>query len=115
MDGSRFPTGIFRVPIYRRPPDLVAPSNSTGPGFPNRGQSLRRTTTGELLPYYDRGDILNGVLDGQHLEICWIRDQMDALTIQIRDRRAYVWKTEPYCTSATMAIMGIRSCRSIAS
>jgi membrane-bound lytic murein transglycosylase A len=55
VDGSRFPTGIFKVPIYRRPRDLVPPLNSTGPGFPNRGQSLRRTSSGQLVPYYDRG------------------------------------------------------------
>jgi membrane-bound lytic murein transglycosylase A len=84
VDGSRFPTGIFKVPIYRRPPDLVPPRNSTGPGFPNRGQSLRRTQSGTLVPYYDRGQILDGALDGQHLEICWIKDQMDALLIQIQ-------------------------------
>ena len=84
MDGSRFPTGIFKVPIYRRPPDLVPPRNSAGPGFPNRGQSLRQTRNGKLLPYYDRGEILDGALDGQHLEICWIKDQMDALLIQIQ-------------------------------
>jgi membrane-bound lytic murein transglycosylase A len=84
VDGSRFPTGIFKVPIYRRPPDLVPPLNSTGPGFPNRGQSLRRTTTGELVRYYDRGEILDGALDGQHLEICWIKEQADALLIQIQ-------------------------------
>src|ERR1700687_3631571 len=84
VDGSRFPTGIFKVPIYRRPPDLVPPLNSTGPGFPNRGQSLRRTPSGELVPYYDRGEILDGALDGQHLEICWIKNQMDALVIQIQ-------------------------------
>jgi membrane-bound lytic murein transglycosylase A len=83
VDGSRFPTGIFKVPIYRRPPDLVPPLNSTGPGFPNRGQSLRRTASGELVPYYDRGEILDGALDGKHLEICWIKDQEDALLIQI--------------------------------
>jgi peptidoglycan lytic transglycosylase A len=84
VDGSRFPTGIFKVPIYRRPPDLVPPLNSTGSGFPNRGRSLRRTTSGELVPYYDRGEILDGALDGQHLEICWIKDQTDALLIQIQ-------------------------------
>ena len=83
VDGSRFPTGIFKVPIYRRPPDLVPPLKSTGPGFPNRGQSLRRTASGELVPYYDRGEILDGALDGQHLEICWIKDQTDAVLIQI--------------------------------
>jgi membrane-bound lytic murein transglycosylase A len=84
VDGSRFPTGIFKVPIYRRPPDLVPPRNSTGPGFPNKGQSLRRTSSGALVPYYDRGEILDGALDGKHLEICWIKNQSDALTIQIQ-------------------------------
>ncbi len=84
VDGSRFPTGIFKVPIYRRPPDLVPPLNAAGPGFPNRGQSLRRTSSGRLVPYYDRGEILDGALDGQHLEICWIKDQTDALLIQIQ-------------------------------
>jgi membrane-bound lytic murein transglycosylase A len=83
VDGSRFPTGIFKVPIYRRPPDLVPPRNSTGPGFPNKGQSLRRTSSGALVPYYDRGQILDGALDGKHLEICWIKNQSDALGIQI--------------------------------
>ncbi len=83
VDGSRFPTGIFKVPIYRRPPDLVPPRNSTGPGFPNKGQSLRRTSSGALVPYYDRGEILDGALDGKHLEICWIKNQSDALVIQI--------------------------------
>ncbi len=84
VDGSRFPTGIFKVPIYRRPPDLVPPPNGKGSGFPNRGQSLRRTPSGQLVPYYDRGEILDGALDGQHLEICWIKDQLDALLIQIQ-------------------------------
>jgi membrane-bound lytic murein transglycosylase A len=83
VDGSRFPTGIFKVPIYRRPPDLVPPRNSTGPGFPNKGQSLRRTAGGALVPYYDRGQILDGALDGKHLEICWIKSQAEALAIQI--------------------------------
>ena len=83
VDGSRFPTGISKVPIYRRPRDLVPPLNSTGPGFPNRGQSLRRTSNGQLVPYYDRGEILDGALDGRHLEICWIKDPTDALAIQI--------------------------------
>jgi membrane-bound lytic murein transglycosylase A len=84
VDGSRVPTGIFKVPIYRRPPDLVPPPHSAGPGFPNRGQSLRRTESGTLVPYYDRGEILNGALDGKHLEICWIKNRSDALTIQIQ-------------------------------
>jgi membrane-bound lytic murein transglycosylase A len=84
VDGSRLPTRIFKVPIYRRPRDLVPPLHAAGPGFPNRRQSLRRTSSGQLVPYYDRGEILDGALDGQHLEICWIKDQMDALLIQLQ-------------------------------
>ena len=84
VDGSRVPTGIFKVPIYRRPPDLVPPLHSAGPGFPNKGQSLRRTDGGTLVPYYDRGEILDGALDGKRLEICWIKNKSDALTIQIQ-------------------------------
>jgi membrane-bound lytic murein transglycosylase A len=37
-----------------------------------------------LAPYYDRADIEDGVLDGQHLEICWLRDPVDLLFIQIQ-------------------------------
>ena len=36
------------------------------------------------MPYYDHGEILDGALDGPHLEICWIKDQTDALLIQIQ-------------------------------
>ena len=115
VDGSRFPTGIFKVPIYRRPPDLVPPRNSTGPGFPNKGQSLRRTSSGALVPYYDRGQILDGALDGKHLEICWIKNQSDALTIQIEgSARVRLEDGAIIYASTTMAITAIRSCRSAA-
>ena len=85
VDGSRVPTGIYHVPIYRRPPDLLSPSgNANATGFPNTGQSLRRDSAGKLVPYYDRGEIEDGALDGKHLEICWIKDPTDALFIQIQ-------------------------------
>jgi peptidoglycan lytic transglycosylase A len=85
VDGSRFPTREFSIPIYRRPPDLLPPAGTpAGAGFPNAGQSLRRDASGQLVPYYDRGEIEDGALDGKHLEICWIRDPTDALFIQIQ-------------------------------
>jgi membrane-bound lytic murein transglycosylase A len=84
VDGSRFPTREFHVPIYRRPPDLLPPAGTPhGAAFPNSGQSLRRDSAGKLVPYYDRAEIEDGALDGKHLEICWIRDPTDALFIQI--------------------------------
>jgi|SRR5579871_145840 len=85
VEGSRFPTREFHVPIYRRPPDLLPPAGTpAGTGFPNTGQSLRRDASGKLVPYYDRAEIEDGALDGQHLEICWIRDPTEALFIQIQ-------------------------------
>jgi membrane-bound lytic murein transglycosylase A len=84
VEGSRFPTQEFTVPLYRRPPDLVA-DGATEPGgpFPNARRAFRRTLSGELVPYYDRGEIEDGALDGQHLEICWLRSATEALFIQI--------------------------------
>jgi membrane-bound lytic murein transglycosylase A len=84
VDGSRFPTREFTVPIYRRPPDLVA-AGATKPGgpFPNSGRAFRLTENGTLVPYYDRGEIEDGALDGRHLEICWVRNATEALFIQI--------------------------------
>src|SRR5579864_8862352 len=80
FEGSRFPTREFTVPLYRRPPDLVA-AGAAGPGgpFPNSGRAFRKTLSGELVPYYDRGEIEDGALDGQHLEICWLRSATEAL------------------------------------
>ena len=83
VEGSRFPTQEFIVPLYRRPRELMAPGVPDGGPFPNTGRAFRRTATGELVPYYDRGEIEDGALDGQHLEICWLRTAAEALTIQI--------------------------------
>jgi membrane-bound lytic murein transglycosylase A len=84
VEGSRFPTREFTVPLYRRPDDLVAPGERKGESFPNRGQVFRRAADGKLAPYYDRGEIEDGALDGRHLEICWLKDPFAALSIQIQ-------------------------------
>jgi membrane-bound lytic murein transglycosylase A len=83
VDGSRFPTRAFTVPLYRRPRDLVAPGVAEGGPFPNTGRAFRRSPTGKLVPYYDRGEIEDGALDGRHLEICWLRTAADALSIEM--------------------------------
>lgn len=82
--GSRFPTQDFTVPVYRRPPDLVSPGLATNVVFPNKGRAVRLVSKGQYVPYYERADIEDGVLDGKHLEICWLRDPIDLLFIQIQ-------------------------------
>jgi peptidoglycan lytic transglycosylase A len=83
--GSRFPSPEFHVPVYRRPRDLVAAGYKPGSvAFPNKGVRIgRRNGNNELVPYHDRGAIEAGALDGQKLEICWIKDPLDLLSIQI--------------------------------
>ena len=83
--GSRFPSPEFPVPLYRRPRDLVAAGYKPGSAaFPNKGVRIgRRTGNNELVPYHDRGAIEAGALDGQKLEICWLKDPFDLLAIQM--------------------------------
>ncbi|HEY6256070.1 MAG TPA: MltA domain-containing protein [Xanthobacteraceae bacterium] len=85
VDGSRFPSPEFSIPLYRRPHDLLVAGHPVGKGdVPNRATINRRNAQNELVPYYDRAAIENGALDGQKLEICWVRDQFEALSIQIQ-------------------------------
>ncbi|NVO13011.1 MAG: MltA domain-containing protein [Rhodoplanes sp.] len=84
VEGSRFPTQVFKVPLYRRPADLVAPGAKPGQPFPNRGPALRITADGSRVPYYDRGEIEDGALGGRHLELAWLKDPAELLTIQIQ-------------------------------
>ena len=72
IDGSRVPTGEFTAPLYRRPPNLVVSGRrKLGDAFPSKGVKVgRRVGRRKIVPYYDRGEIEDGALDGWHLEIC---------------------------------------------
>ena len=85
VQGSRFPNPEFHVPLYRRPHDLVAAGYKAGSlAFPNKGGRIgRRNEKGEIVPYHDRAAIEAGALDGQKLEICWLKDPSDLLALQI--------------------------------
>jgi len=52
--------------------------------FHNRAAVGRKVDDHVLPGYFDRGEIEDGALDGRHLEICWIKDPIDALIIQIQ-------------------------------
>ena len=85
VQGSRFPNRVFHFPLYRRPPDLVAAGKKPGSvAFPNKGQIGRLNEKKQLVPYYDRGAIEAGALDGQKLEICWLKDPLDVFAIQLQ-------------------------------
>jgi len=87
IDGSRVPTGAFTAPLYRRPPNLVVSGwRKLGKdAFPNKGALVgRRVGRRKIVPYYTRAEIEDGALDGWHLEICYLHDQVDVLFAQIQ-------------------------------
>jgi membrane-bound lytic murein transglycosylase A len=85
VDGSRFPNPEFSAPLYRRPSDLlVGGKKAPKTSLPNRATVGRFNAKKQVEPYFDRGAIENGALDGQRLEIAWIKDHWEAMTIQIQ-------------------------------
>jgi peptidoglycan lytic transglycosylase A len=86
IEGSRVPTGEFTAPLYRRPPNLaISGQRKLGDLFPSKGVKVgRRFGRRKIVPYYDRGEIEDGALDGWHLEICWLRSEIDVLFAQIQ-------------------------------
>ncbi|MDI1284099.1 MAG: MltA domain-containing protein [Reyranella sp.] len=60
MRGSKAPSRLFTVPVYRRPPDLTD------------------------KPYYTRAEIEQGVLKGKGLEIAWVQDPVGLFEVQVQ-------------------------------
>jgi membrane-bound lytic murein transglycosylase A len=60
LRGSRAPSRIYTVPVYRRPPDL-------GDG-----------------PFYTRAEIEQGALKGKGLEIAWVQDPVALFEVQVQ-------------------------------
>jgi membrane-bound lytic murein transglycosylase A len=85
VDGSRFPNPEFSAPLYRRPRDLLVGGKKAPTGsLPNRANVGRLNGKKKVEPYFDRAAIENGALDGQRLEIAWIKDHWEAMSIQIQ-------------------------------
>jgi membrane-bound lytic murein transglycosylase A len=61
MRGSKAPSRLFTVPVYRRPPDLTADK-----------------------PYYTRAEIEQGALKGKGLEIAYVQDPVALFEVQVQ-------------------------------
>jgi membrane-bound lytic murein transglycosylase A len=83
VEGSRFPSDEYDVPLYAPPADLLVNGHQPKAGFPNTGKVTQRVG-GKIGPPYDRGEIEDGVLAGRGLEVCWIKDPIDAFFLQIQ-------------------------------
>lgn len=81
VEGSRRQGGLFQVPLYCRPPDLVAfQHDDRGEGAPAYGRMLN----GRPEAYFTRREIEAGALAGKGLEIVWLKDWADAFFIHVQ-------------------------------
>lgn len=98
-DGKAFATGYyepeiagtrtrqpgFDVPVYRLPPDLVRAKPGDAPANANGTMPLGRyDASGAFVPYFDRGQIYDGALADQGLEIAWASDTVEMFFLQIQ-------------------------------
>ncbi|MCO5090496.1 MltA domain-containing protein [Bosea sp. (in: a-proteobacteria)] len=84
FEGSLSRSDAFPTPLYGRPKDLVTRfSEDDWPGLDKRLSAARRTAAG-FEPFPDRTAIGTGALDGQGLEILWLRDPVDRFVLQVQ-------------------------------
>src|SRR5690606_18534769 len=84
FEGSLTRSEGFPTPLYGRPADLVTRMpGDDWPGLEPALSAARRTSAG-LKPFPDRAAIETGALDGQNLEILWMRDPVDRFVLQVQ-------------------------------
>jgi len=89
MYGSRVRTSKFKIPLYRRPRDLMALNSkqkrraARRAGLPRKLTYAMRTRKG-LSPYLTREQIESGGLDGHGLEMLWLADPVDVFFLHIQ-------------------------------
>jgi len=81
VEGCRYATPDYAVPVMRRPSDLVAfsPEEEALTGL-----KYGRRENGTATPYWDRQTLESGKLAGQDLEICWLKSWIDAFFIHVQ-------------------------------
>jgi len=88
VEGSRVASAEFSAPL-RRKPDELRPGGRmvvtrTVTTKPKKGKKAKTRTVRRLVPFHDRAAIEEGALDGKDLEICYLRDPVDAFFAQIQ-------------------------------
>ncbi|WP_051231949.1 murein transglycosylase A [Kaistia adipata] len=77
-------TAGFAVPLHAPPPELVEVDETDPPPGLEPGMRFARRTEAGFEPFFDRGAIERGALDGRGLEIAYLADRVDALFIHIQ-------------------------------
>jgi peptidoglycan lytic transglycosylase A len=82
--GARQKSTGFTVPLYQLPADHVqADLGAFDPALKGH-RIVGRVEQGRLIPYFSRGEIEQGALDGRGLEMLWINDPVDAFMLHVQ-------------------------------
>ncbi|MBC8418466.1 MAG: MltA domain-containing protein [Pseudomonadota bacterium] len=85
FEASLTPDGSFKYPIYRKPDDLSVIDLSLFKREFEGKKIIARIEGKKLLPYFSRRQIdEENVLNGQGLEIAWLKDPVDVIFLQIQ-------------------------------
>ena len=84
--GSRTRRPGFEQPVYGMPPDLTRAWPADMPESERTGNPPlgRYDESGNFVPYFDRGEILDGALDGTAPIIAWAADPIEFFFLQIQ-------------------------------
>lgn len=77
-------TGSFQFPVLTRPDDLIDIDDHNRPVCWDATVLFGRTTNRGLQPFYDRGEIERGALQGRGLELAWLDDKVDLFFIHVQ-------------------------------
>lgn len=83
-DAALAPAGPYRTPLLRPPEELVEIDESDPPAGLEPGMRFARRTATGFEPFFDRGAIMDGALDGRGLEIAFLADPVDAYFIHVQ-------------------------------
>jgi len=82
LKGSRTRSAAFPVPVYRKPADLsLLPEDHPLAAL---GLSAARATADGFEPYFTRGEIEGGALEGRGLALLYLADAVDAFIMHVQ-------------------------------
>lgn len=81
VEGARWPSDVYTVPLYRRPNDMVTQRLRRSGKKAQAGKKVVKKST---AAYFDRAQIEDGVLAGRELEIAYLKSPIDAFFAEIQ-------------------------------
>ncbi len=84
LEGALEKGAGYEVALLRRPDDLIDTVERALHASANEQFAAGRREAGKIVPYFTRGEIENGALDGRGLEIAYLKSPIDAFLLHVQ-------------------------------